>query len=232
MTKILIIDDEAPFVRALAISLRAREYEVETAGSGVEGLKLAADVRPDAVILDLGLPDIDGLEVLDGIRGWSDVPVLVLSARHMEHAKVAALDGGADDYVTKPFTFNELLARLRAITRRRVASTAQPVVATDDFTIDLAAKTVESPQGPVKLTRTEWRMLEMLVRHEGKLVTQRQLLQEVWGPEYETETDYLRTYIAALRRKLEPQPSAPRYLLTEQGMGYRFVRPLEGEGVA
>jgi len=224
MTKILIIDDEAPFVRALAISLRAREYEVETAGTGAEGLKLAADVHPDAVILDLGLPDIDGLDVLEGIRGWSDVPVLVLSARHMEHAKVAALDGGADDYVTKPFTFNELLARLRAITRRRVASAVEPVIKTHDFSIDLPAKTVDTPQGAVKLTPTEWRMLEMLVRNEGKLVTQRQLLQEVWGPEYSTETDYLRTYMAALRRKLEPQPSTPRYLLTEQGMGYRFVR--------
>ena len=225
MTKILIIDDEAPFVRALAISLRARGYVIETAGTGADGLKLAAEVRPDAIVLDLGLPDIDGLDVLAALRAWSDVPVLVLSARDMERAKVAALDGGADDYVTKPFTFDEFVARLRALTRRHAPAATEPVIRTAAFVIDLPAKTVTTPHGPVKLTPTEWRVVEMLVRHEGKLVSQRQLLQEVWGPEYETETDYLRTYLAAVRRKLEPQPSSPRYFLTEQGMGYRFVRP-------
>ena len=225
MTKILIIDDEPPFVRALAISLRARDYEVETAGTGEEGLRVAAGGHPDAIILDLGLPGIDGLDVLHAIRGWSDVPVLVLSARHMEDAKVAALDAGADDYVTKPFTLNELLARLRAVTRRRVPSAAEAVITTADFTIDLPAKTIDTPNGAVKLTPTEWRVVEVLVRNEGKLVTQRQLLQEVWGPAYETETEYLRTYIAAVRRKLEPQSSSPKYFLTEPGMGYRFQNP-------
>jgi len=225
MTTLLIIDDEAPFVRALGISLRARDYEVHTAATGEEGLVLMADVHPDAVILDLGLPGIDGLEVLQALRAWSDVPVLVLSARHMERAKVEALDSGADDYVTKPFTFNELLARLRAILRRRLPSAQQPVTETADFSIDLPEKQVTTSAGPVRLTPTEWRVVEVLVRNEGKLVTQRQLLQAVWGPEYETETEYLRTYMAAIRRKLEPTPSVPQYFLTEPGMGYRFVRP-------
>jgi two-component system KDP operon response regulator KdpE len=226
MTKVLVIDDEAPFVRALGISLRAHGYEVDTAGSGEEGLRRAAAFHPDAVILDLGLPGIDGLDVLEGLRAWTDVPVLVLSARHTEEAKVTALDSGADDYVTKPFTINELFARLRAVLRRRApAGAEEPVIETSDFTIDLAAKVVTTPQGTVRLTPTEWRIVEELVRHEGRLVSQRQLLQSVWGPQYETETDYLRTYLAALRRKLEPVPSVPRYLLTEPGMGYRFVRP-------
>jgi two-component system KDP operon response regulator KdpE len=225
VSKVLVIDDEAPFVRALAISLRAHGYEVDTAGSGEEGLQRAASFHPDAVILDLGLPGIDGLEVLEGLRGWTDVPVLVLSARHTEEAKVTALDSGADDYVTKPFTINELFARLRAVLRRRAPVAEDPVVETPDFVIDLAAKVVTTPQGTVRLTPTEWRIAEELVRHEGRLVSQRQLLQTVWGPQYETETDYLRTYLAALRRKLEPEPSVPRYFLTEPGMGYRFVRP-------
>jgi two-component system, OmpR family, KDP operon response regulator KdpE len=224
VTKILVIDDEAPFVRALGISLRARGYEIETATTGQEGLRTATAALPDAVILDLGLPDIDGLDVLRALRAWTEVPVLVLSARHMENAKVTALDAGADDYVTKPFTFNELLARLRAIMRRHLPSAPQPIITTPDFTIDLPARTVETPQGHVRLTPTEWKVVEVLVRNEGRLVTQRQLLQDVWGPAYETETDYLRTYMAAVRRKLEPQASVPKYFLTEPGIGYRFVR--------
>jgi two-component system KDP operon response regulator KdpE len=225
--RILVIDDEGPFVRALGISLRAHGYEVEGAGSGEEGLQRAAGFHPDAVILDLGLPGIDGLDVLSALRAWTDVPVLVLSARHTEEAKVAALDAGADDYVTKPFTINELFARLRAVLRRRSVPVAdEPVVETADFTIDLAAKVATTAAGgPVRLTPTEWRIVEELLRHEGRLVSQRQLLQQVWGPQYETETDYLRTYLASLRRKLEPVPSVPRYFLTEPGMGYRFVRP-------
>ena len=224
MTRVLVVDDEAPFVRALGISLRARGYDVDTAATGEEGLALVADHHPDAVILDLGLPTTDGLEVLSALRSWSDVPVLVLSARHLEQAKVAALDTGADDYVTKPFAFNELLARLRAITRRRLPAVGDPVVGTAHFTVDLPDKSVSNGAGPVRLTPTEWRVVEVLVRNEGRLVSQRQLLQEVWGPAYGTETDYLRTYLAAIRRKLEPQPSVPRYFLTEPGMGYRFHR--------
>ena len=224
MAKLLLVDDEAPFVRALAISLRARGYEVTTASTGEEALDLAASGHPDAMILDLGLPGIDGVEVVEALRAWTDIPILVLSARHMESAKVTALDAGADDYVTKPFTFNELLARLRALLRRRLPSATDPVVHTDDFEVNLPDKRVSNADGPVRLTPTEWRVVEMLVRNEGKLVTQRQLLQEVWGPGYEKETDYLRTYLAAIRRKLEPQPSRPKYFLTEHGMGYRFNR--------
>jgi two-component system KDP operon response regulator KdpE len=224
MSKLLLVDDEAPFVRALAISLRARGYEVTTAGTGEEALDLAATNHPDAMILDLGLPGIDGVEVVEALRAWTDIPILVLSARHMESAKVTALDAGADDYVTKPFTFNELLARLRALLRRRLPSAIDPIVHTEDFDVNLPDKSVTGPDGPVRLTPTEWRVVEMLVRNEGKLVTQRQLLQEVWGPGYEKETDYLRTYLAAIRRKLEPQPARPKHFITEHGMGYRFTR--------
>jgi two-component system KDP operon response regulator KdpE len=225
MTRVLVIDDEAPFVRALEISLRAHGYDVDTAATGEEGLERVAAKPTDAVILDLGLPGIDGLDVLTALRAWTDVPVLVLSARHTEEAKVTALDSGADDYVTKPFTINELFARLRAVLRRRTPSADDPVVETADFTIDLAAKQASTPYGAVRLTPTEWRIVEALLRHEGRLVSQRQLLQTVWGPAYGTETEYLRTYLASLRRKLEPVPSLPRYFLTEPGMGYRFVRP-------
>jgi len=222
MHRLLLVDDEAPFVRAMAISLRAHGYEVMTAATGEQALHLAAEKHPEVIVLDLGLPGIDGIDVITGLRAWSDVPVLVLSARHMSDAKVAALDAGADDYVTKPFTFEELLARLRAVMRRRLPVANEPVINTPDFSVDLADKSVANAQGPVHLTPTEWRVVETLVRNDGKLVTQRQLLQEVWGPDYESETDYLRTYMAAIRRKLEPQPSNPRYFLTEHGMGYRF----------
>jgi two-component system KDP operon response regulator KdpE len=182
-------------------------------------------VRPDVVVLDLGLPDLDGSAVIEGLRGWTAVPIIVLSARSDSADKVAALDAGADDYVTKPFGMDELLARLRAAVRR--ASTAVPggeeaVVETDAFTVDLAAKKVLRDGAEVHLTPTEWGVLELLVRNKGKLVGQKQLLQEVWGPAYASETHYLRVYLAQLRRKLEPQPSRPRHLLTEAGMGYRF----------
>jgi two-component system KDP operon response regulator KdpE len=174
------------------------------------------------VVLDLGLPGIDGIEVVRGLRGWTSVPIIVLSVRGDESDKVAALDAGADDYVTKPFGMNELLARLRAALRRRAPAEEEALVATPAFTIDLAAKRVTREGEEVHLTPTEWHLVEMLVRNEGKLVSQRQLLQEVWGPQYETETNYLRVYLAQIRRKLEPDPSQPRYFITEPGMGYRF----------
>jgi two-component system KDP operon response regulator KdpE len=223
--RLLVIDDEVPFLRALSISLHARGYEVATARTGAEGLQEAADESPDAVILDLGLPDLDGVDVVRALRGWSSVPVVVLSARHNEQAKIGALDAGADDYVTKPFSINELTARLRAVIRRRTpADNGVAVVVTPDFTIDLVAKrVVKADGGDVHLTPTEWRVVEILVKNQGKLVTQRQLLHEAWGPEYDSQLDYLRTYLAAIRRKLEPEPARPRYFITEPRMGYRFV---------
>ena len=223
MTKVLVIDDEAPFLRALAISLRASGYEVETAATGEEGLHVAAHAHPDAVVLDLGLPGVDGLDVLRALRGWTAVPVIVLSARHDEATKVEALDAGADDYVTKPFGMSELLARLRATVRRVVPGQDDATVSTEHFLLDFAAKRAQAADGrDIRLTPTEWGVVEMLVRNRGKLVSQRQLLQEVWGPQYETETEYLRAYLAAIRRKLEPEPGQPRYFITEPGMGYRF----------
>ncbi len=223
MTSVLVIDDEAPLLRALQINLSARDYSVSTATDGTSGLSAMARNHPDVVIVDLGLPDMDGTDVIRGIRGWSNAPIIVLSARGQEIQKVEALDAGADDYVTKPFGMNELLARLRAATRRARPGTDEPVVDTGDFTVDLAAKRVTLSSGAhVRLTPTEWQILELLARHRGRLITGRQLLQEVWGPEYETETHYLRVYMAQLRRKLEPDPARPRHLLTEPGMGYRL----------
>jgi len=224
VTSLLLIDDEAPFVRALSISLRGSGYEVHTAATGSAGLQAATQFSLDIVVLDLGLPDIDGIDVLRALRVWTSVPVIVLSARQDETSIVAALDAGADDYVTKPFSMGQLLARLRAALRRVVSNADQPVIATDDFRVDLVTHEVTGPgDQPVRLTPTEWGVLEVLVRNRGKLVTQRQLLQEVWGPQYEKETEYLRVYMGALRRKLEPIPSQPRYFITEPGMGYRFV---------
>jgi two-component system KDP operon response regulator KdpE len=222
-TRVLVIDDEIPFTRALGISLRARGYHVETAATGEVALEMAARTHPDVDVLDLGLPGIDGLDVLRGLRSWSTVPIIVLSARHDETTKVAALDAGADDYVTKPFGMDELLARLRAAVRRVLPAAEEATVTTETFAIDLAAmKATDSSGGDIHLTRTEWRVVEVLVRNQGKLVTQRQLLQQVWGPQYEKETEYLRTYLAAIRRKLERNPSRPRHFITEPGMGYRF----------
>jgi two-component system, OmpR family, KDP operon response regulator KdpE len=223
VTKVLVIDDEPSILRALRINLTARNYEVSTAGDGASGLLAVSRERPDAVILDLGLPDMDGTEVIHGVRGWSTTPIIVLSVWGAEPQKVAALDAGADDYVTKPFGMDELLARLRAAVRRSAGPAAdEPVVATPDFTVDLAAKRVTRDGADVRLTPTEWQLLEILARSRGRLITQKQLLQEVWGPAYGSESNYLRVYIAQLRRKLEPEPSRPRYLLTEPGMGYRF----------
>ena len=225
MTRVLVVDDEAPIRRAMVANLTARGYEVDLAVTGEQALELAARHHPDVVLLDLGLPGMDGLAVIDGLRGWTQVPIVVLSARGSERDKVAALDRGADDYVSKPFGMDELLARLRAAVRRATSDTDDAAeVRTDDFTIDLAAKQVLDATGAaVHLTPIEWHLLEVLVRHRGKLVGQRQLLQEVWGPHYGEETNYLRVHMAHLRRKLEPDRTAPRYLITEPGMGYRFV---------
>jgi two-component system KDP operon response regulator KdpE len=223
MTRVLVVDDEPSILRALRINLTAREYEVITASDGASGLAAVARDHPDVIILDLGLPDMDGTEVIYGVRGWTAIPIIVLSVWGEEAKKVAALDAGADDYVTKPFGMNELLARLRAAVRRASPAPDEPVVVTPDFTVDLAAKRVTRAGGEdIRLTPTEWQILEILARNNDRLVTHKQLLQGVWGPSYETESNYLRVYIAQLRRKLEPEPSRPRYLLTESGMGYRF----------
>jgi two-component system KDP operon response regulator KdpE len=222
---VLCVDDEAAILKALAVNLKARGYEIDLAATGEDAVRLAADHHPDAVILDLGLPGISGVEVIRGIRGWSEVPIIVLSARDAEHDKIAALDAGADDYVTKPFGMGELLARLRAALRRNVPTGEAAVVETPDFTVDLAAKRVTADGSEVRLTPTEWNLVEVLVRNGGKLVSGRQLLQEVWGPQYGEETNYLRVHMAHIRRKLEPEPSAPRYFITEPGMGYRFEGP-------
>ena len=222
MTGILIVDDDRQLLRALRINFTARGYQVLLAPDGATGLALAGKHRPDLVVVDLGLPDIDGIEVVTGIRGWSGVPIIVLSARHAEQAKVNALDAGADDYVTKPFGIDELLARVRAALRRAGPDDDEPVVRTATLTIDLAGRRVERDQATVRLTPTEWHLLEVLVRNAGKLVSHRQLLREVWGAGYESEVSYLRVYLAQLRAKLETDPARPRHLLTEPGMGYRF----------
>jgi two-component system KDP operon response regulator KdpE len=221
--RVLVVDDEQPILRALGTNLRARGYAVDVAPTGEDALALAARHRPDAVILDLGLPGISGIEVVQGLRGWSMVPIIILSARGAERDKVAALDAGADDYVTKPFGMDELLARLRAALRRNAPAPEAAVVTTLHFAVDLAAKRVRIGGDEVRLTPTEWGLVEMLVRNAGKLVSQRQLLQEVWGPQYGDETNYLRVHMANVRRKLEPDPSRPRYFITEPGMGYRLT---------
>ncbi|MCH5643851.1 response regulator [Gordonia sp. ABSL49_1] len=225
--RVLVVDDEPQLLRALRINLNARGFAVTTAATGAEALSAAARTNPQVVVLDLGLPDIDGLTVLEGLRGWTNVPVIVLSARSDAADKVAALDAGADDYVTKPFGMEEFLARLRAAVRRGsvLADTPEvPVVDAGGFVVDLGAKSVTRDGAAVHLTPTEWGILEILVRHEGKLVGQKEILQSVWGPSYGTQTNYLRVYLASLRRKLEDDPAHPKHLLTEAGMGYRFVR--------
>jgi two-component system, OmpR family, KDP operon response regulator KdpE len=223
VSRILVVDDEPQLRRALGTNLRARGYTVDLAANGEEALAIAARSHPDLVVLDLGLPGIDGIEVINGLRGWTSVPIIVLSVRDAERVKVQALDAGADDYITKPFGMNELLARLRASLRRGIATQEEAAVETADFVVDLVAKEVTTVSGSVRLTPTEWQIVEILVRNEGKLVTQRHLLQKVWGPQYEKETNYLRVYLAQIRRKLEPDPARPRYFITEARMGYRFV---------
>lgn len=220
---VLVVDDDAGLARALAINLRVQGWRVSTASSGRAALEAAAGEHPDVVVLDLGLPDMSGLDVIAGIRGWSTVPIVVLSARHLGDDKVDALDAGADDYVTKPFAMNELLARLRAAVRRATpVDVDEPVVEAGDIRIDLARRVVTKRGEEVRLSPTEWALLDVLVRHRGRLVGRQTLLREVWGPAYSTETHYLRVYTAHLRRKLEDDPSHPRHLLTHPGAGYRF----------
>jgi two-component system KDP operon response regulator KdpE len=231
MIRVLVVDDEPQLMRALRINLSARRYEVLVAGDGAAALELAARHVPDLVILDLGLPDMEGTDVIAGLRGWTKVPILVLSGRVDAADKVDALDAGADDYMVKPFSMDELMARLRALQRRAESelNAAEPVVLVGHFSVDLAAKTIsrrsdapaDAPDA-VHLTKTEWAVLEVLVRNPGRLVSARKLLHDVWGPTYETETNYLRFYLRRLRQKLEPEPSHPRQFLTEPGMGYRF----------
>ena len=225
MTRVLVVEDDPQLVRALVINMQARRYGVDAASDGATALRLAAARQPDVVMLDLGLPDMDGVDVIKALRGWTRVPILVLSARQASDEKVAALDAGADDYITKPFSMDELLARLRAAVRRVEDVPLAPtttLVTTDDFTIDLLAKRVTRGGHDIRLTPTEWHLLEILITNPGRLVTQKYLLQEVWGVSQSNKTNYLRVYMAQLRRKLEGDPSSPRYLITEPGMGYRF----------
>ncbi|WP_406109093.1 response regulator [Streptomyces sp. NBC_01003] len=225
MTRVLVVEDDPQLVRALVINLEARRYGVDPAPDGATALRLAAARQPDAVVLDLGLPDMDGTDVIKALRGWTRVPILVLSARRASDEKVTALDAGADDYITKPFSMDELLARLRAAVRRTEAAPLAPdivLVTTDEFSIDLLAKKASRGGHDVRLTPTEWHLLEILVTNPGRLITQKYLLQEVWGASQSNKTNYLRVYMAQLRRKLETDPAHPRYLITEPGMGYRF----------
>jgi two-component system KDP operon response regulator KdpE len=254
VTRVLVVDDEPQILRALRINLRVRQYEVLTAASGTEALEVAGHHPPDLVILDLGLPDLSGIDVIHGLRGWTTAPIVVLSGRADSTDKVEALDAGADDYVTKPFSMDELLARMRAAVRRSAAPDEQPRVQLGDLVVDLAAKRVERPApatattrsgtggpgagpdggkadsgGDIRLTPTEWHLLEVLLRHPGQLLSQQQLLTEVWGPGYGSATGNLRLYMAQLRRKLEPDPARPRWLITEPGMGYRYQPEPESE---
>ncbi|TCL82115.1 MULTISPECIES: response regulator [unclassified Rathayibacter] len=221
--KILIADDDPQILRALRITLTARGYDVVTAGDGTEAINRAIDERPDLYMIDLGMPRLDGVEVIQALRGWTSAPVLVVSGRTGSADKVGALDAGADDYVTKPFSMDEVLARIRALSRRVQPAEGEPTVRIGDVTVDLAAKSAMRDGAAVRLTPTEWQVLEILVRNAGKLVTRRSLLDEIWGPTHVTDTGYLRLYLAQLRKKLEPDPAHPRFLLTEAGMGYRFV---------
>ncbi|MDO3698528.1 response regulator transcription factor, partial [Curtobacterium flaccumfaciens] len=217
--KVLIADDDAQLVRALSVTLSARGYDVVTARDGREAIDAVITERPDLVLLDLGMPRLDGIGVLEGVRAWSQVPVLVLSGRTDSSDKVDALDAGADDYVTKPFQMDELLARLRALGRRRVvASEETPTIAIGPLLVDRVAKQVTPAEGPaIRLTPTEWRLLEVLVTNPDRLMTREMLLTEVWGPTHGNDSGYLRLYMAQLRRKLEPDPAHPRYLVTESG---------------
>ena len=229
---VLCVDDDEQILRALLANLRARGYEVLAASTGEEALRLATERHPDAVILDLGLPGMSGIEVIYGLRGWTAIPIVVLSARDGESDKIAALDAGADDYISKPFSMGELLARLRASLRRSSAgadgSEIETKIVTPHFTIDLIAKQISNELGEIRLTPTEWGLVEVLVRNAGRLLTGRQLLQHVWGPAYGEETNYLRVHMAHIRRKLEPTPGQAQYFITEAGIGYRFelVKPV------
>jgi len=222
VTRILVVEDEPQLLRGLRLNLEARGYEVDTSATARGALEAATASRPDVVVLDLGLPDMDGLEVIHALRSWGSMAIVVLSAREQEPQKIAALDAGADDYITKPFGMGELLARIRAAERRAAPADEEPIVDAGTLRIDLSAKRISRDGADIHLTPTEWHLVELLVRRPGKLLTQRTLLQEVWGPRYEQETNYLRVYMAQIRRKLEPDPAHPRHFLTEPGMGYRF----------
>lgn len=223
MPRVVIVEDDVELGRTLRLNLRAREYDAVLATTGGEALAAAHEAALDLMVLDLGLPDRDGVDVIRELRAWSDAPVIVLSARDGQEQKVAALDAGADDYLTKPFGMDELLARIRAALRRTLPAEASEVVETSSFRLDLGSKKASGPDGTaVRLTPTEWHLLEILVRRSGQLVTQRDLLAQVWGPSYRTETNYLRVYLGQLRRKLERDPSRPAHLITEPGLGYRF----------
>ncbi|MGV3732183.1 MAG: response regulator [Microcella sp.] len=227
--KVLLADDDPQMVRALAITLRARGYDVSTALDGADALARAGDAHPDIIVLDLGMPGLTGIEVITAVRGWSTVPILVISGRTESWDKVEALDAGADDYITKPFVIDELLARVRALTRRTTPAPAEAsVVRFGDAEVDLGSRLVTRAGKPVRLTPTEWRILETLLRHPRSLVTRETLLTAVWGPTFQTDPSYLRLYLSQLRKKLEPVPAEPRYLLTEAGMGYRFVPDEDG----
>ncbi len=237
MTRVLVVDDEPQILRALRINLRVRNYDVDMAATGSQALEAAAKHPPDLVILDLGLPDLDGVQVIEGLRGWTQAPIIVLSGRADSTDKVEALDAGADDYVTKPFGMEELLARMRAAVRRTGPGTSEPRVRLGHLVVDLAAKRVirdgadgaDGTDGTdIRLTPTEWHLLEVLLRNPGKLLSQRQLLTEVWGPGYADASGNLRLYMAQLRRKLEPDPARPRWLMTEPGMGYRYQPSPDG----
>ena len=222
--KILIADDDPQLVRALRITLGVKGYEVVTAADGAQAIAVAVDELPDVFLLDLGMPGLDGVDVIRTIRGWSEAPILVVSGRAGSADKVEALDAGADDYVTKPFSVDELLARVRALTRRMPQQEPSPVVRIGTVTIDLARGTaVGSDTGSIRLTPTEWQVMELLIRNAGKLVTRQTILRHIWGTEHVRDTGYLRLYLSQLRKKLEPDPTEPRYLLTEPGMGYRLV---------
>ena len=223
MTRVLVVDDEPQIRRALLLNLRARGYDVLEAASGEAAVQAAASEHPDLVLLDLGLPGMSGLDVIAALRGWSQVPIIVLTVRDDERAKVLAFDAGADDYVTKPFGMDELLARLRAALRRSSPVVQEAVVVTAAWTLDRSAHTVlGNDHEPIRLTPTEWAIAENLTRHPRRLVTQRQLVDAVWGPTYEPDANLLRVHLAHIRRKLEPDASRPRYFITEPGVGYRF----------
>ncbi|WP_213451878.1 response regulator transcription factor [Rhizomonospora bruguierae] len=230
--KILIADDDPQILRALRITLGAEGYEIVTAADGEQAISGAIRHRPDIFMIDLGMPKLNGIEVITGVRGWSTAPILVISGRSGAADKVEALDAGADDYVTKPFSIDELLARIRAMTRRLARNDADPVVSFGNVTVDLSARSVtkriDAQPQPVRLTPTEWQVLELLIRNPGKLVTRQTLLTEIWGSEHISDTGYLRLYIAQLRKKLEPNPGVPKYIMTEAGMGYRLHLPAKG----
>jgi two-component system KDP operon response regulator KdpE len=220
---VLIVDDELPIRRFLRISLETNHYRVHEAETGAEALAKAAQLRPEVIILDMNLPDMEGAEVLRRLREWTSVPVIILSVRDADRDKVAALDAGADDYLTKPFSTDELLARLRVARRHAQPVATQPIHTFGDIQIDLARRVVTRSGEAVKLTPTEYALLRLLVQHAGRVLTHRQILKEVWGPQYVEETHYLRVYFAQLRQKLEANPALPRLIITEPGVGYRLV---------